>query len=79
MSATVAAAAFVPVAITTALTNVGSGFLVDHMRSPRAAGLGVGDASNSYWMVPYLSTVTLAMAFGVSFGMPTGYSARSTP
>lgn len=72
MSATVAAAAFVPVAITTALTNVGSGFFVDHMRMRVLLAWALVMQAISLWMVPYLSTVTLAMAFGVSLGITNG-------
>ncbi len=72
MSATVAAAAFVPVAITTALTNLGSGFLVDRMRMRVLLAWALILQVISLWMVSYLGSVALAMAFGVSLGITNG-------
>ncbi|MEZ4726153.1 MAG: MFS transporter [Caldilineaceae bacterium] len=72
MSATVAAAAFVPVAITTALTNLGSGFLVDRVRLRVLLAWALVMQTISLWMVPYLGTVALAMTFGISLGITNG-------
>ncbi len=72
MSAALAATAFVPVAVTTAVTNLGSGFLVDRVRLRVLMALALVLQVVSLWMVSYLSSLWLAMAFGVVLGATNG-------
>jgi len=71
-SAALAALAYVPVAITTALTNLASGFLVDRVRLRVLMALALMLQALSMWMVPHLGVVTLAMVFGVVIGATSG-------
>ncbi len=72
MSPALAATSFVPVAITTAITNLGSGFLVDRVRLRVLMAISLVLQVLSLWMVTYLSSIFLAMAFGVVMGATNG-------
>lgn len=72
MSPTLAAAVYVPIAFTTAVTNLGSGFLVDRVRLRVLMALALLLQVVSLWMVSYLSSLFLAMAFGVVLGATNG-------
>jgi len=72
MSAALAATSFVPVAVTTAITNLGSGFLVDRVRLRVLMAISLVLQVVSLWMVSYLSSIFLAMAFGVVLGATNG-------
>ena len=72
MSATLAATAFGPVAITMALTNLTSGFLVDRIRIRSLMAIGLLCQAGSLWLVSYLSNATLAVLFGIILGITFG-------
>lgn len=72
MSATLAATAFGPVAITMAITNLAGGFLVDHMRLRTLLAWGLILQTLSLWLVSYLSNATLALTFGIILGVTFG-------
>ena len=72
MSATLAATAFGPVAITMAITNLASGFLVDRMRLRTLLASGLLLQTVSLWLVSYLSNATLAIVFGIMLGILFG-------
>ena len=72
MSATLAATAFGPIAITMAITNLASGFLVDRMRLRTLMAMGLLLQTTSLWLVSYLGNATLAVAFGIILGITFG-------
>ncbi len=72
MSPTLAAAVYVPIAFTTAITNLGSGFLVDRLRLRVLMALALVLQVVSLWMVSSLSSLFLAMTFGVVLGATNG-------
>ncbi|MEM7029408.1 MAG: MFS transporter [Chloroflexota bacterium] len=72
MSATLAATAFGPIAVTMAITNLASGFLVDRMRLRTLMSLGLLFQASSLWLVSYLSNTTMAILFGIIMGITFG-------
>jgi cyanate permease len=72
LSSTLAAASYVPVAITSAATNLASGFLVDRVRLRVIMAIALLLQAVSLWMVSYLNLVALAMLFGVVIGATSG-------
>lgn len=72
MTPALAAAAYVPLAFTTAITNLGSGFLVDRVRLRVLMAIALFLQILSLWMVSYLSNLWLALLFGVVLGATTG-------
>ncbi len=72
LSSGLAAAAYVPVAITSAVANLASGFLVDRVRLRVIMAIALLLQAVSLWMVSYLSWIVLAMLFGVVIGATSG-------
>lgn len=72
LSATLAATAFGPVAVTMALTNLASGFLVDRIRLRYLLALGLLLQAFALWLVTSLSSPSLAIVFGLTLGMTFG-------
>lgn len=72
LSSTLAAASYVPVAITSAAANLASGFLVDRVRLRVIMAIALLLQAVSLWMVSYLNVVALAMLFGVVIGATSG-------
>lgn len=72
LTPTIAASAFVPIAITSAVVQLGSGVLVD--RVPVRILLAIALVLHAVLLVgaPYLLTVELALAFGVLMGAAGG-------
>lgn len=68
MDATLAAAAFVPVATTQAVTNLGSGFLVERIRLRTLLSISLLLQTLALWLTPYLSSSWLVLLFGVNLG-----------
>ena len=67
-----AAAVFVPIAVTTAIVNLGSGILVDRVPVRISLGIGLFFQALSLLMARSLSSATLALVFGVVFGISSG-------
>lgn len=72
LSAALAATAFGPVALTMAITNLASGFLVDRMRLRNLMALGLVLQALALWLVTSLSSAPLAVLFGVTLGITFG-------
>ena len=72
LSATAAAAVYVPIAITTAFANLGSGFLVDKVPVRFMLMTALLLEALALWMAPSLDGVTLAVLYGVVLGVLGG-------
>lgn len=72
VGAELAAAAFVPVAMTMAVVNVISGVLVNRIRLRDLAAGSLVLQAIALWMVPYLGFAGLAMVFGIVLGTVFG-------
>lgn len=67
-----AAAVFVPIAVTTALVNCGSGLLVDRVPVRILLAIGLFFQALSLLMARSLSGIALALLFGVVLGISSG-------
>jgi MFS transporter, OFA family, oxalate/formate antiporter len=67
-----AAASYVPIAVTSAALNLASGILVDRIRLRVMMALALLLQALSLWMVAFLGTAALALAFGIVIGATTG-------
>lgn len=67
-----AAAVFVPIAVTTAVVNWGSGLLVDRVPVRILLAIGLFFQALSLLMACSLSNITLALVFGVVLGISSG-------
>ena len=67
-----AAAVFVPIAVTTAIVNWGSGLLVDRVPVRILLAIGLFFQALSLLMARSLSGITLALVFGVVLGISSG-------
>ena len=67
-----AAAVFVPIAVTTAIVNWGSGLLVDRVPVRILLAIGLFFQALSLLMACSLSGITLALVFGVVLGVSSG-------
>ena len=67
-----AAAVFVPIAVTTAIVNWGSGLLVDRVPVRILLAIGLFFQALSLLMARSLSGITLALLFGVVLGISSG-------
>lgn len=72
LSATLAASAFVPVALTTAFTTLGSGIIVDRIPVRVLVALALLGQATSLLMVQFLDGLWLAVAFGLVLGITSG-------
>jgi MFS transporter, OFA family, oxalate/formate antiporter len=67
-----AAASYVPIAVTSAALNLASGILVDRIRLRVMMAIALVLQALSLWMVAFLGTAALALAFGIVIGATTG-------
>jgi len=72
LAAGVAASVYLPIAATTALANLGSGALVDRIPLRFALAASLLLQAFALWMAQHLSTVPLAVLYGVVLGTATG-------
>jgi len=72
LSATVAAAVFVPIALTTALVNLGGGILADHVPIRVLLAVGLLLQALSLWMAQFLQGVGVALFYGIILGATGG-------
>lgn len=69
---TVAASVYVPIALTTAVVNLSSGFLVDRFPVRILLAIMLLFQAVSLFMAQYLSTVVLAFSYGILLGATGG-------
>lgn len=67
-----AAASYVPIAVTSAALNLASGILVDRVRLRVMMAIALLLQALSLWMVAFLGTAALALAFGGLIGATSG-------
>lgn len=72
LSTTIAAVVFVPIALTTALVNLGGGILADHVSVRVLLPIGLLLQALSLWMAQFLQGVELALFYGVILGATSG-------
>jgi sugar phosphate permease len=72
MPAAIAAAAFVPIAITTALVNLGSGLLADKIGVRILLAVGLWTLAIALWLAQAMETPELAFAYGIILGFSNG-------
>ncbi|MEZ4713349.1 MAG: MFS transporter [Caldilineaceae bacterium] len=72
LDAGLAAAAFVPVAATQALTNLGSGFLVERIRLRTLLAMALALQAMALWLAPHLGPGWLALFYGLNLGAVFG-------
>jgi sugar phosphate permease len=72
LTPTIAASAFVPIALTSAVVQLGSGVLVDRVPARLLLAIALGLHAVLLVGAPYLRTVELALAFGVLMGAAGG-------
>ena len=72
LTSNLAAAVFVPIAVTTAIVNWGSGILVDRVPVRILLAIGLFFQALSLLMARSLSGTTLALVFGVVLGVSSG-------
>lgn len=68
----VAAAVYLPIAVTTAVVNLGSGALVDHIPPRFALAFSLLLQAVALWMARDLATVPLAFLYGIALGTAMG-------
>lgn len=71
---TAAAAAFVPIAVTTAVVNLGSGVLIDRFPARFLLMVALVLQSVSLWLALYMPSVELAFVYGMILGTLLGLS-----
>jgi MFS transporter, OFA family, oxalate/formate antiporter len=72
LSPTVAASVYLPIAVTTALLNLGSGALVDRIQLRSALAAALFLQALALWMAQHLATVPLAFLYGIVLGASSG-------
>ena len=72
LTSNLAAAVFVPIAVTTAIVNWGSGILIDRVPVRILLAIGLFFQALSLLMARSLSGTTLALVFGVVLGVSSG-------
>lgn len=72
LTATEAASVFVPIAVTTALVNLGSGVLIDRMPIRLILTATLLSLSLTLWMAPRLQGIEFAFLYGVMLGTMSG-------
>ena len=70
----VAAAVYLPIAVMTALTNLGSGALVDRIPLRFALAASLLLQAFALWIAQHLATVPVAYLYGAALGTSTGLS-----
>lgn len=68
LSANTAAWVYLPIAVTTALVSLGSGILVDRIPPNILLALALFLQALSLWMAQYLSSITMAVGYGIILG-----------
>ncbi len=72
LSSTVAASAFVPIAVTTAIVNLGGGILIDRIPIRWLLSMGLFLQSTSLLMAQALSSIEMAFLYGIILGATSG-------
>lgn len=72
MTAATAAAVYVPIAMTTAVVNLGSGILVDRLPARFLLAVALLLQAFALWMALWLSGMTLAIIYGIVLGSMSG-------
>lgn len=72
LSAGEAASVFVPIAVTTALVNLGSGILIDRVRIRVILAAALLTLALSLWMAPRLQGLEWAFLYGIVLGSTSG-------
>jgi MFS transporter, OFA family, oxalate/formate antiporter len=72
LSSAVAASVYLPIAVTTALVNLGSGALVDRFPLRFALAASLFLQALALWLAQSLTTVPLAFLFGIVLGVSSG-------
>ncbi|WP_089936636.1 MFS transporter [Candidatus Entotheonella palauensis] len=72
LTPTIAASAFVPIAITSAIVQLGSGMLVDRFPSRVLLAMSLFLHALLLAIAPYLRSIEMALAFGVIMGAASG-------
>jgi MFS transporter, OFA family, oxalate/formate antiporter len=72
LSTAVAASVYLPIAVTTALVNLGSGALVDRFPLRFALAASLFFQALALWLAQHLATVPLAFLFGIVLGLSSG-------
>jgi MFS family permease len=72
LTPTIAASAFVPIAITSAFVQMGSGMLLDHFPSRVLLAMSLFLHTLLLPMAPYLRSMEMALGFGVIMGTASG-------
>lgn len=72
LSASVAASVYVPIAVTTAVVNLLGGYLIDRIAPRFLLATALILQAISLIMVPYLSGVPIAFAYGIVLGATSG-------
>jgi MFS family permease len=72
LTPTIAASAFVPIAITSAFVQMGSGMLLDHFPSRVLLAMSLFLHTLLLAMAPYLRSMEMALGFGVIMGTASG-------
>ena len=72
LSDTIAASVFVPIAVTSALANLGGGLLVDRLPPRLLIAIALFAQTISLLMAQYLQSTTLAFAYGIILGSTIG-------
>ncbi len=72
LTPTIAASAFVPIAITSAMVQLGSGMLVDRFPARALLAMSLFLHALLLAMAPYLRSVEMALCFGVIMGAASG-------
>ena len=72
LSSSIAASVYVPIAVTTALFNLGGGFLIDRIAPRFLLATALMLQAVCLWMVQYLTGVEVAFLYGIVLGATNG-------
>jgi hypothetical protein len=72
LTPTLAASSFVPIAITSAIVQLGSGMLVDRFPAQVLLAISLFLHALLLTMAPYLHSIEMALGFGIMLGMASG-------
>lgn len=74
LSTSMAASVYVPIAITTALVNLGGGFFIDRIAPRYLLAFALFLQAICLWMVQYVTGVEIAFLYGIVLGATSGLS-----
>ncbi|MCP4418317.1 MAG: MFS transporter [Chloroflexi bacterium] len=74
LSASVAASVYVPIAVTTALVNLGGGFLIDRIAPRYLLATALFFQAICLGLVQFLSGVEIAFLYGIFLGVTSGFT-----